>query len=85
MIYYFREKNECDFVVKDRSGRKQAIQVCYKLEEDTLRREMKGLKEAMEVTGLKKGTIITLDQEDKFDDIDVIPAWKWLSKMTTHV
>lgn len=78
-IYYFREKNECDFIVKDRSGRMRAIQVCYRLEEDTLRREIKGLKEAMEATGLKKGTIITLEQEDKFDDIDVIPAWKWLS------
>lgn len=84
-IYYFREKNECDFIVKDKSGRMQAIQVCYRLEEDTLRREMKGLKEAMEVTGLKKGTIITLDQEDKFDDIDVIPAWKWLSNTSTNV
>lgn len=78
-IYYFREKNECDFIVQDKSGRVQAMQVCYKLDEDNLRREMKGLREAIEVTGLKKGTIITLDQEDKFDDIEVIPAWKWLS------
>jgi len=79
-IYYFRGKNECDFIVKDNSGKLQALQVCYKLDEDTLRREMKGLKEAMEATGLKKGTIITLDQEDKFDDVVIIPAWKWLSE-----
>jgi predicted AAA+ superfamily ATPase len=78
-IYYFRENSECDFIVKDRAGGMQAIQVCYRLEEDTLRREMKGLIEAMEMTGIRKGMIITLDQEDKFDDVDIIPAWKWLS------
>jgi predicted AAA+ superfamily ATPase len=79
-IFYFREKNECDFIVQDRAGKMQAIQVCYKLDEDSLRREMKGLKEAMEATGLKKGTIVTFDQEDKFGDIEVMPAWKWLLK-----
>lgn len=78
-IYYFREKNECDFIVKDDTGNLQALQVCYTLDEDTLRREMKGLKEAMDAAGIKKGMIITLDQEDTFDDIAVVPAWKWIS------
>ncbi|AFC99764.1 putative ATPase (AAA+ superfamily) [Methanocella conradii HZ254] len=77
-IFYFREKNECDFIVQDKAGKMQAIQVCYRLDEDSLRREMKGLKEAMEATGIKKGTIVTFDQEDKFGDIEVMPAWKWL-------
>lgn len=79
-IFYFREKNECDFIVQDRAGKMQAIQVCYRLDEDSLRREMKGLKEAMDMMGLKKGTIVTFDQEDKFGDIEVMPAWKWLLK-----
>ncbi len=78
-IYYFREKSECDFIVKDAAGQLLAMQVCYKLDEDNLRREMKGLREAMDVAGIKKGLIITLDQEDKFDDINAVPAWKWLS------
>ncbi|BAI61447.1 conserved hypothetical protein [Methanocella paludicola SANAE] len=78
-IYYFREKSECDFIVKNAAGQLLAMQVCYKLDEDNLRREMKGLREAMGVAGIKKGLIITLGQEDKFDDIDVVPAWKWLS------
>ncbi|WP_174591283.1 ATP-binding protein [Methanocella conradii] len=80
-IFYFREKNECDFIVQDKAGKMQAIQVCYRLDEDSLRREMKGLKEAMEVTGIKKGIIVTFDQEDKFGDIEVMPAWKWLLNM----
>jgi predicted AAA+ superfamily ATPase len=78
-IYYFREKSECDFIVKDRADNLQALQVCYTLDENNLRSEMKGLKEAMEVAGIKKGMIITLEQEDQFDNIRVIPAWKWLS------
>jgi len=78
-IYYYREKSECDFIVKDGEGNLRAMQVCYELDEDNLRREMKGLREAMETAGIKKGMIVTLDQEDKFDDINVIPAWKWLS------
>jgi predicted AAA+ superfamily ATPase len=79
-VYYFREKSECDFIVKDKAGNYQALQVCYKLDEDTLRRELKGLREAMETTGIKKGLIVTLDQEDRFDNIKVVPAWKWLLK-----
>ena len=79
-IYYFRERSECDFIVKDKNGSVQAIQVCYTLDEDDLRREIKGLREAMDTLHLRSGTIITLDQEDKLDPIDIVPAWKWLTK-----
>ena len=75
-IFYFRERHECDFIVKGRDGGLQALQVCYKLDEDNLQREMKGLREAMETLDIKKGMIVTLDQEDEVDGIPVIPAWK---------
>ena len=75
-IFYFRERHECDFIVKDRDSSLLALQVCYRLDEDNLRREIKGLQEAMETLGIKKGTIVTLDQEDQMGDIQVIPAWK---------
>ncbi len=75
-IFYFREKSECDFIVKDREGGLRALQVCYRLDEDNLQREVKGLREAMETLDIKKGTIVTLDQDERLENIEVIPAWK---------
>ncbi|MGA9139571.1 MAG: ATP-binding protein [Methanocella sp.] len=79
MIYYFRERNECDFIVKESDGGFKAIQVCYKLDADNLQREMKGLREAMDTLKTNKGMIVTFDQDDRIDDIEVIPAWKLMT------
>ena len=78
-IFYFREKKECDFLVKDRGKVIMAIQVCYELNTENMDREIDGLKEAMNKFKLKQGFIITLDNNDEFDNIKVIPAWKWMS------
>ncbi len=77
-IYYYKGKRECDFIVVDRKKPVQAIQVCYKLTGDNMQREIDGVKEAMDVLKVKNGLILTMDQKDKFGEIDVIPAWKWL-------
>lgn len=77
-IYYYKEKSECDFLVKEKNRITQAIQVCYKLDEDNKGRELRGLKDAMEQLKINRGVIITMDQEDRIGDIDVIPVWKWL-------
>jgi predicted AAA+ superfamily ATPase len=77
-IFYFKESNECDFIVKEREKIKEAIQVCYALNEDNKEREINGLKDAMEKFHLSSGTIVTWNQEDTFDNILVLPAWKWL-------
>jgi uncharacterized protein len=47
-IFYFKEKNECDFIVKEKNAITQAIQVCYDLTEDNKKREIDGLMEALE-------------------------------------
>lgn len=78
-IYYFRERHECDFIVKDRAGNALALQVCYRLDEDNITRETRGLKEAMGALKINKGMIVTLDQEDTLGDIEVFPAWKLLT------
>ena len=82
-LFYFAEKYECDFLVMDKRKIMKAIQVCYHLNSDNLDRELNGLLEAMETTNLKEGTIITLNQDDRFvkDNkiISVIPAWKYFS------
>ena len=56
-----------------------AYQVCYDVNEDNLKREMGGLKEAMEALKLKEGVIITSNQEDYVEGIRLVPAWKWMS------
>jgi predicted AAA+ superfamily ATPase len=82
-LYYFKEQNECDFLVKEKDKITQAIQVSYQLTEDNLTREKEGLLQAMKKTKLSKGTIITLNQQDTIKEqgkkINVLPVWKWLT------
>ncbi len=81
-ILYFQEKNECDFIIKDRSKIIQAVQVTYELNNDNKEREINGLVEAMEKFKLNEGLILTYNQTDEFiinkKKIKVIPIWKWL-------
>jgi len=85
-MYYFKEKGECDFLVKEKNTVKECIQVCYQLSSDNQDREINGLLEAMKMFSHKKGTLITLNQNDSlvFEDkvITVISADKWLSATT---
>jgi predicted AAA+ superfamily ATPase len=81
-IFYFQEKNECDFVIKDREKIVEAVQVCFDLNEETQDREIKGLLEAMKEFKFNRGLILTYKQEDEFKiegkTIKVLPVWKWL-------
>ncbi|MFH1439015.1 MAG: ATP-binding protein [Candidatus Woesearchaeota archaeon] len=77
-IFYFKEKNECDFIIKEKEKPISAIQVCYEINNDNMLREINGLKEAMSQLNIKNGLIITLNQEDKLGGIKLIPVWKWL-------
>jgi hypothetical protein len=79
-IYYFKEKGECDFLIKEKGKITNAFQICYELTEDNKEREIAGLKEAMEKFKLKTGIILTLKQKDDFGSIKVIPAWEWIQK-----
>jgi uncharacterized protein len=77
-IYYFRNENaECDFLVKYAESIILAVQVCFEINEDNMKRELAGIKEALAFTGCKTGIIITSEQEDEIDGIALIPAWKW--------
>jgi len=77
-IYFYKDKFECDFIIKEKDKITEAIQVCYDLDENNKEREFNGLKEAMERFKLKKGLILTYNQEEKVGDIEIKPAWKWL-------
>ncbi len=82
-IFYFQEKKECDFIIKDKEKISQAIQVCYTLNENNKDREINGLLEALEKFNLKEGIILTYKQDDEFKikdkKIKVLPVWKWLA------
>lgn len=77
-IYYFKRKHECDFVVKDKGKVIFAVQVCHTLTEDNKEREVNGLKEAMKELKIETVVILTLNQDDKLDDIPIKSAWKWM-------
>ncbi|MDA3836721.1 MAG: ATP-binding protein [Nanoarchaeota archaeon] len=81
-LYYFQEKGECDFIVKEKNKITKAFQVSYELNDENKERELNGLIEAMKKFNLKEGTIITYDNEEEIlkEDfkIKIIPAWKWL-------
>jgi uncharacterized protein len=78
-IFYFKDTHsECDFLVKENEKIVQVVQVCWEINNDNMAREINGLKNAMSATGAPEGTIVTNNQEDKLDGIDLIPAWKWL-------
>jgi len=82
-VFYYSEKNECDFIVVEKGQPTEAIQVCWQLTTDNLSRELKGLEEAMNELKLDNGLIITHDQEDSFEVngkvVKAIPAWKYLT------
>lgn len=82
-FYYYKDKKECDFVVRHAMKITEAIQVAQTIfDSKTKEREMAGLLEVMDKFKLKTGLIITQDQEDKIKmgnkTIEVIPLWKWL-------
>jgi len=81
-IYYFSEKRECDFVVFNKGKAVTALQVCLDLNPDNIDREIEGLLSALEELKLKEGSIVTLDQEDRFEKagrvINVIPCHEYL-------
>lgn len=81
-IFYFKEKNECDFLVKEKNKITNALQVCYELHDDNKEREIQGLKEALTKFKLKQGLILTYNQEDELKvgnkKIILTPVWKWL-------
>jgi hypothetical protein len=82
-MYYFREKNECDFVLFDKDKCTAALQVCYEINGDNKTRELNGLVEAMQFFDLKEGFIITQNQKDSLQIEDktvyLIPAFEYFT------
>jgi hypothetical protein len=88
-IFYFRNKRECDFVIKEKDSQRisAAIQASVCFGSPAVReREVLGLTEALDEYGLEKGLILTMDDEEtvKVEGrsgkkiIMVKPVWKWM-------
>jgi uncharacterized protein len=73
-----RDLWECDFITPD-----AAIQVCLELTPANLGRELRGVIEGTRLQGRRRALVVTLDQTDRLRedgvDIEVIPAWRWMS------
>lgn len=80
-VFYFKEKRECDFLIKN-NREIEPMQVAYELNDGNKEREISGLIEAMVKIKVQNGTILTLDQEQEMNvegkKIRILPIWKWL-------
>ena len=84
-IHYYKTRagREVDFIVPMRGRPPMLVQVCESLAEPrTRQRETVALGEAMAEQGLKTGTIVTRNEEERIraeaGSIEVVPAWRFL-------
>lgn len=80
--YYFKGKNECDFLITENLKPALAIQVTYELTETSFDRETAGLLEAMETYNIPKGLLITFEEVRNFqiENIETVTLYEWLLK-----
>lgn len=80
--FYFKDRNECDFILREGQHPTQALQVCWELNSRNEQRETAGLVEAIRKLKLASGAILTRDQEGSraLDgmEIPVRSVWRWL-------
>ena len=79
-LTYFKGKQEVDFYHHET---KTLINVCTEyFNEQTKKREISGLKEAMEVLKIEESLLLTSDTEEEITidgkKIIVLPIWKWV-------
>jgi predicted AAA+ superfamily ATPase len=85
-IFYYKQKQEVDFVVTELGRPVDAIQVCYSdcEEQETRDREVNALLECLKELNLPSGKILTLSLEDTLHieekTIQFIPLYKWLTE-----
>jgi len=76
------ENNWLNFIVFNKGTIAQAVQVCYHLDQDNLERELSGMIEVLEFFKLKRGTIVTLDQNERLERkglvVDVVTCDEWI-------
>ena len=83
-VFFYKKKNECDFISRDRKQDLDAYQVCYNLTDENKDREINGIVDALTFIKKNSGLILTLNQTDEFivngKKIIVKPVWKWMTE-----
>jgi len=81
-VFYFSDKNECDFITQQNNKINGIYQVCSQLNEQNRKCELAGIIQASEMLNFKQGTILTCEQEEEIIEnnihIQVLPVWKWI-------
>lgn len=82
-VYFYKDKVECDFVIKSGLNVTGAIQVAVTLSESrTRKRELRGLLDCCAAFGLEEGLIITHDTSEELVvdgvKVTVLPLANWL-------
>lgn len=82
-VFYFKNGYECDFLIQEKGEVISLLQVCYDLsDEDTKKREIKGLVETCGKYGLSEGTIVTFEEENEIETegvkIKILPVQKFI-------
>jgi len=82
-IYFFKDKAECDFIVKQGFEVTEAIQVAATISDaQTRSRELRGLTECCNRFGLRHAVIVTHDASEEIEHngiaVSVIPLYRWL-------
>ncbi|MFH1054561.1 MAG: ATP-binding protein [Candidatus Altiarchaeota archaeon] len=85
-IFYHKSRYECDFLIKERLKITHAIQVSLTLkDEETRKREVRGLLEAMDEHKLREGLIVTANESMRIKEggkrITVKSAHEWLLEL----
>lgn len=79
---YYRNRGECDFIVQRGTRPAEAWQVCWELNPENEKRELKGLDGARRELGIKEGGILSYNQEGtrkaNGETVHLTPVWKWL-------
>ena len=82
-VTYYSNNFECDFLLIENERVCEAIQVCFDINDtDTKKREEKSLIYVCKEFKLKRGLILTMDDEQKYIldgiDIEIMPAYKYI-------
>jgi len=78
-LFYYKNQFECDFIIQREETISAAIQVCYQLDEPkTKQREIKGLHQTSQNFKSVQGFLITYDNEEPIEGIQVISILEFL-------
>ena len=82
-IYFFKDKSECDFIVKQGLKVTEAIQVAFSMSDEKTRKwELRGLLDCCNEFELDEGLIITLDGSEELElngiRVRMVPLYRWL-------